>query len=230
MVVLTTAEGHGGMTVHEVGGGETAPRSLTRVERKRSRRIQEILTVAAELLGDRGYDAVSLNDVADRLDVTKGLLYHYFPSKDALLSAAIETLGRDLTARLERKIDTLTGSPAERLRALLIEQAHMVVRDHPAAIRLFLLLREWPEPQHSRIKDLRRRHNQLFRTILDDGLRRGDFTVDDPDIALQCIHSAINQASLWTRRLPQADLDKTLDTLVDTLMKLLDGAPSRPTA
>ena len=64
--------------------------------------MQEIIAVAAELFGERGYDAVSLDDVAERLDVTKGSLYHYFPGKEELGSAAIETLGTAWTDRLAR--------------------------------------------------------------------------------------------------------------------------------
>ena len=40
--------------------------SGSRVQRKRGRRRQEIVAVAAELFGERGYDAVSLDDVAER--------------------------------------------------------------------------------------------------------------------------------------------------------------------
>ncbi|MGH3183425.1 MAG: helix-turn-helix domain-containing protein, partial [Streptosporangiaceae bacterium] len=47
-----------------------------RVQRRRGRRTKEILTAAAELFGERGYEAVSLEDVAERLDVTKGSLYY----------------------------------------------------------------------------------------------------------------------------------------------------------
>ena len=48
--------------------GTTEGTAQSRVQRKRGRRIQEILAVAAELFGERGYDAVSLDDVAlDRL-------------------------------------------------------------------------------------------------------------------------------------------------------------------
>ena len=61
-------------------------------------------------VGEGGYDAVSLDDVADRLDVTKGSLYHYFPSKEELVAAAIETRGRDMIAHLEQTIDALQGT------------------------------------------------------------------------------------------------------------------------
>src|SRR3982751_2487257 len=103
------------MSTEQVTATDPAPPG--RSERKRGKRIQEILATAAALFGERGYDAVSLEDVADRLDVTKGSLYYYFASKDELVTAAIETLGNEWTARLEGLPAGQSGMPAERLRA-----------------------------------------------------------------------------------------------------------------
>src|SRR6185436_17275852 len=105
------------MSTEQTAVAGAAPQG--RLERKRGRRIQEILATAAALFGERGYDAVSLEDVADRLDVTKGSLYYYFASKDELVTAAIETLGNEWTERLESLPSGRTGTPEERLRALV---------------------------------------------------------------------------------------------------------------
>ena len=121
------------MSTEQVSAADPAPPG--RIERKRGKRIQEILATAAALFGERGYDAVSLEDVADRLDVTKGSLYYYFASKDELVTAAIETLGNEWTARLEGLPAAGTGTPAERLRALVREHIGIAVREYPAALR-----------------------------------------------------------------------------------------------
>src|SRR3954467_13389370 len=97
---------------------EAAP---SRLQRKRGRRIEQILAVAAELFGERGYAAVSLEDVAERLDLTKGSLSPYFAGKDELATAAIEALGEDWNTRLAELAAGLRGPPAHRLRALLRE-------------------------------------------------------------------------------------------------------------
>src|ERR1700754_1463940 len=112
----------------------STPETPTRLQRKRSRRIEEILAVAAELFGERGYAAVSLDDVAERLDVTKGSLYYYFASKDELVSAAIQALGSAWTRRLA--VLPAEGPPAQRLRTLVREHVTVAVRDHPTALRL----------------------------------------------------------------------------------------------
>ncbi|PVZ10867.1 TetR/AcrR family transcriptional regulator [Actinomycetospora cinnamomea] len=197
---------------------------VSRVQRKRGRRVQEILATAAELFGERGYDAVSLDDVAERLDVTKGSLYYYFPGKDELAVAAIETLGADWTGRLERLAATVEGSPHERLRALLREHVAIAVGEYPAALRLFLVPSTWPADPRERIKELRRRHDQVFRGVLEEGLASGDFAVTGVDTTLQCMHAAMAQAPLWCGGLESEARERALDELADTLMKLVAAA------
>src|SRR4051794_30962972 len=133
---------------------------VSRVARKRGQRMQQIVAVAAELFGERGYDAVSLDDVAERLDVTKGSLYHYFSGKEELAGAAIEALGTTWTERLERALESTPERPSVRLRALVREQLVIAVRDHPAGLGLFLVPDGWPEGEREVIKDLRRRHDR----------------------------------------------------------------------
>jgi AcrR family transcriptional regulator len=198
---------------------------VSRVERKRGRRIREILTVAAELFGERGYDAVSVEDVAERLDVTKGSLYYYFPSKEELVTAAIETLGADWTGRLERLPAAHEGTASARLRALLREHVGIAVREYPAALRLFLVPREWPDAQRARIKELRRRHDQVFRTVIENGVASGEFVVTGVGTVLQCMHAAMSQAPVWCAGQSGAAQDAALDELVDTLMMLVGERP-----
>ena len=204
--------------------------SGSRVARKRGRRMQEIVAVAAELFGERGYDAVSLDDVAERLDVTKGSLYHYFSGKEELGSAAIETLGTAWTDRLAELVERLGGPPVTRLRALVREQLIVAVRDHPAGLSLFLVPDDWPEAQRAVIKELRRRHDRLFRDVVEEGVAAGEFVVVDVDTTLHCLHAAMTQASVWYRGLHGAALDAAVDRLADTLMMLVGQRPGEEAA
>ena len=197
------------------------------MQRKRSRRMQEILGVAAQLFGERGYEAVTVEEVAARLDVTKGSIYYYFPSKDELGTAAIETLGDDWTGRLEQLPAARQGSASSRLRALITAQVTIAVRDYPAALGLFLVPQELPEPQRARIKELRRRHDGVFRAVVEDGVAAGEFTVTSVDTALRCMHAAMSQAPVWCAGLPGRRLTAAVDELTDTLMMLVGERPAR---
>ena len=83
----------------------------------RSRR--SILEAAADVFGERGYDAASTNDILARAGLTRGALYHHFPSKEAIASALVEAQGEalvvpDQPVKLQAAID-LTLEFAARL-------------------------------------------------------------------------------------------------------------------
>ena len=192
--------------------------------------MQEIVAVAAELFGERGYDAVSLDDVAERLDVTKGSLYYYFSGKDELGSAAIETLGTAWTDRLAELVERLGGPPVARLRALVREQLIVAVRDHPAA--------PGPVPGARRLAGGPAGGDQgaapAARPAVPrrrrGGRRGGEFVVVDVDTTLHCLHAAMTQASVWYRGLRGAALDAAVDRLADTLMMLVGQRPGEEAA
>ena len=53
-------------------------------------RREQLLTAGAQLLAERPYAEVSIEDIATAAGVSKGLLYHYFPTKKDFIMAAIE--------------------------------------------------------------------------------------------------------------------------------------------
>ena len=95
---------------------------------------QEIRETALSLFADRGYEAVSVRDIAEALSLTKGALYRHYADKRAILDAILENA--DLTASLPapRDAGTLidfgkaafarltTGQPAALFRLLTVGQ------------------------------------------------------------------------------------------------------------
>ncbi|TDC45242.1 TetR/AcrR family transcriptional regulator [Actinomadura sp. KC345] len=55
----------------------------------RAEREQQMLDVAEEVFGERGYQATSMDEIAERCGVSKPMLYEYFGSKDGLLVACV---------------------------------------------------------------------------------------------------------------------------------------------
>lgn len=55
----------------------------------RAAREQQMLDVAEEVFGERGYQATSMDEIAERCGVSKPMLYEYFGSKDGLLVACV---------------------------------------------------------------------------------------------------------------------------------------------
>jgi AcrR family transcriptional regulator len=75
-----------------------------------------LLARATELFGEYGYDALSMARIAREAQISKALLYHYFPSKSRLFEAALASGAAELRARTE--LDP-SLAPAEQLSATL---------------------------------------------------------------------------------------------------------------
>ena len=96
----------------------------------------------------------------------------------------------------------------------------------PAGLGLFLVPDDWPASQRAVIKELRRRHDRLFRDIVEEGIATGEFVVVDADTTLHCMHAAMTQASVWYRGLRGARLHHAVDRLAATLMMLVGDRPA----
>jgi AcrR family transcriptional regulator len=75
-----------------------------------------LLARATQLFGERGYDGVSMSQLAQEADISKALLYHYFPSKRRLFEAALTAGALELR---ERTRPDPARPPAEQLAATL---------------------------------------------------------------------------------------------------------------
>ncbi len=196
---------------------------LSRVARKRARRVNEILRVAAEVLGERGYQGTSLEEVADRLDLAKASLYHYFDSKEALFSACLGTVAEDAIVRLGA-IAAGDGTATERLRALIIEQQVITGVDYPELARLFLRHLEWPASIDAKIHDWHTRHFAAFKDVIDEGLRSGEFTVLDERVVRQCLIGTLNFVPFWLKGSGKRNDRAAIALVADTAL-LMFGVP-----
>jgi AcrR family transcriptional regulator len=101
------------------------------VEGKRARnaavRRRRVIEAALTLAADGGYDAVQMRDVAEQGDVALGTLYRYFPSKDALLIAALFEMAEDLKNLLAQR-PARGDTPADRVTDVLRRAARALER------------------------------------------------------------------------------------------------------
>lgn len=77
-----------------------------------------ILDAAAQVFAEQGMDKASMAQVAARAQVSKALLYHYYPGKDALIFAIIITHLEELDASIAAADDAALP-PDQRLRRLI---------------------------------------------------------------------------------------------------------------
>lgn len=118
----------------DVSGGDAVP---GRRERRKLEVAQRIRQAAVELFSEKGYDATTVEEIAERADVAKATFFNHFPRKDALLHAISEDLLEQIRAA-HGSPDTWTGSAIERLRRLFHTLASTAEKD-PALYRTIVI-------------------------------------------------------------------------------------------
>ncbi|MDY3250537.1 MAG: TetR/AcrR family transcriptional regulator [Candidatus Choladocola sp.] len=107
---------------------------------KREEKIQlsrrRILDGALEEFSKQGYGASSLNNICTRQGISKGIIYHYFDTKDALFLACVEECFQRLTEYLRTEMRQETDTFDE-----MLEEYFMVrmafFKYHPVYQRIF---------------------------------------------------------------------------------------------
>lgn len=72
-----------------------------RVARRQRRTREALITAASAIMSEKGVDAATMLEIAERADMGAGTVYNYFGSKDALAVAVLEALMQDLARRIE---------------------------------------------------------------------------------------------------------------------------------
>lgn len=80
-------------------------------------RRDAFLDAAQRLIQSKGYEQMSVQDVLDELDASKGAFYHYFDSKEALLAGVVDRMADAATAVMARVADDPTLTAVEKLNA-----------------------------------------------------------------------------------------------------------------
>ncbi|MEW6477702.1 MAG: TetR/AcrR family transcriptional regulator [Actinomycetota bacterium] len=205
----------------------TEPTALSRIERKRLRRVNEILRVAADVVAERGYQNASLDEVAERLDLAKASIYYYFDSKQALVAACLDTAAAEVERRLESIVQE-GGTPTETLRRLIIEQQVFTTQDRPELSRLFLRHLEWPPPLLDRIHDWLVRHDRIWKDVIEAGIRSGEFAPTvDPSIVRHCIHGALDFVPFWYHPDGKFPPDQLFEQVADAVLQMLSAKKPR---
>jgi len=110
-----------------------SPRSASVNEELRRRSRERLLQAAVELVGEHGYEATTLGDIADRAGSARGLVSYYFPGKRQLVQSAVHRLmHRTLEEAVEREPHTEDGR--ERM-ARAIDAILRLARDRPVLMR-----------------------------------------------------------------------------------------------
>ena len=109
-------------------------RPKRRVRLDNDERRAQLLTLARAAFSDRSYDDVSIDDLAREAKISKGLLYHYFPTKRDLYVAGLREIAEELVTKLTNVPTDLP--PADRVRTSINAYLDFVTQHSRAYVSL----------------------------------------------------------------------------------------------
>lgn len=112
---------------------------------------ERILDAALDLFGTRGVDAVSLDEIAREVGVRKQTILYWFPSKEALVDAVLETVAAELFIDIDAAIRSSGDDPLERVDAVVRAVFRPAVR-RPALLGLVREVSRLPAAQADRLR------------------------------------------------------------------------------
>ncbi|MCK6581347.1 MAG: TetR/AcrR family transcriptional regulator [Anaerolineae bacterium] len=199
----------------------------------------EILDVTQQLIDTIGYERMTIKDILDHLQISKGALYHYFDSKPAIL----EALTQRMVIEFEQALLPITQDPD--LPALeKLQRIFLTVIRSKAAQRTFVaaLLRVWYTDDNAIVRQkideaLMTRLVPLLALTIRQGIQEGVFTSAYPDHISEVIWSLLRGLQETPARLllaytPEHDEQQYVEGVIsvhtaymDTLERIL-GIPT----
>lgn len=150
----------------------------TRKEQKQRRR-QEIINAALELFVSRGYVATKITDIAKQANMSTGLMFHYFESKEALYEELVRMGLEGTTHPAEQKCEHAIDFFSQFTEALF-----SYMKDKPIVAKLFVLMAEAQRseatPPHIREIALKVNTIEQFVPIIEWGQKEGTIREGDP--------------------------------------------------
>ncbi|MFJ5613697.1 TetR/AcrR family transcriptional regulator [Streptomyces sp. NPDC093221] len=160
----------------------SAPAAPSLRERRRAAATQEILDAAEHLIGENGPEGLSMRAIARGLGMTVQALYHYFPSRDALVTVLVTKAYDDLTAAVRAALDRAAADWPDLPRLVVAAEGyrHWAIA-HPERYQLLYgtPLRGYAAPHDGITTQANRRMSVLFQRELFDGFSTAQLAAAD---------------------------------------------------
>ena len=147
----------------------------------RAQRREEILAVAARLFADVGYGECEIERVASELDIGKGTVYLYFPSKEELFYACVDAGMRAMQAAIDAAVDP-AGDPFQNIAAAVGAYLRFFEENSQYAELLIqerANFKRRQRPTYFEYRDKNRdRWRNLYRRLQETGRIRDDLPVE----------------------------------------------------
>ncbi len=146
-------------------------------------RRDAFLDVAQRLIQTKGYEAMSIQELLDQLEASKGAFYHYFDSKQALLEAVVVRFADGAMASLAPVLNDPELPALTKLERVFAGIASLKAEQKDL---MLAIIEVWNSDGNAIVREKVRRLSErimipLFSAVVKQGLDEGTLRVDSPD-------------------------------------------------
>jgi len=197
-----------------------------RWQRRKTARPGEIVAAALAVFVERGYEATKLEEVARRAGVTKGTIYLYFDSKEALFKAMVRETIVPAIARGEQIVAEHRGSVADLFGRLLRGWWELIGETSLSGIPKLMMAEAGNFPELARFyyDEVVSRGHRLMASVLERGIASDEFRPVDVKIAVKLVMAPLVHAANWRHSFALCtregfDVAKFLDSHIDIFLR-----------
>jgi TetR/AcrR family transcriptional regulator, cholesterol catabolism regulator len=178
-------------------------------------RREELVKVAADVFQEKGYQAATLNDVAERMDTDRASLYYYVGSKQELFEEVVQQV-LESNLKEARRIKGEKIKPAEKLALLVKTMLVSYEENYPFTYvyiqedmgRIGNRDSDWARAMTSRTRSF----EKIVKGFIEDGIAAKEFRADvPPDVAANGLYGMLNWTHRWFQPGRGADADQVAE-------------------
>ena len=178
-----------------------------------------IIDVARNIFARFGYRKTTMDEIAQATHKGKSSIYHYFNSKVDIFQAVVEKESQLLKEEISKAVSRI-DSPQKELRVYIITRMHILKR----LGNFYSALKDEYFEHYSFIENMREKYfrdeTNLIKDILNRGVKKGIFIVEDLELTAFAIITALKGFEyLWATENNVSKTEKSIDCLLSILFK-----------
>ena len=177
-----------------------------------------LLRAAAALFRENGYGGTTVRDLAAKVGILSGSIFHHFSSKEEILFSVMQDVVVEMEEALRASL-ALAETTRDKVRTLIMTELSFIHGD--ASDATAVLMHEWrnlsPEQQERLLKG-RKAYFGLWQQTLERAREEG-MTVIEPEYLRQLLHGALAWTTYWYRPGGKLSLDQLADRALALAIK-----------
>jgi TetR/AcrR family transcriptional regulator, cholesterol catabolism regulator len=192
-------------------------------------RRNELLEIAGKVFNEKGYEAATLTDVAERFGTDRAAIYYYFASKEELFQEVFQaTAAKVLDENLAEasRISGLEAGASHKLKLLIAQQIRSYEANYPY---VYVYIQEdmgkvafQTTPWAKEMVRKTRKFESIVADVISEGIRRGELRADlSVPLVARTLFGMVNWTHRWFR---PGDRKYSAQETIDTFVAVfLDG-------